>query len=77
MTSERHSETPSADRPTRAPVVTQADVRLLEDAAERALHCWRQHLMFTAGDVRERSEPDHHSERLRELAARLRAMARD
>jgi hypothetical protein len=70
------SDTPSADRSTRAPAVTDADVRLLESAAERALHCWRQHLMLTA-DVRQRTEPDHHSERLRELAARLRAMVRE
>ena len=76
MTSEPRSDTPSADRSTRSPGVTQADVRLLEDAAERALHCWRQHLMLSA-DTRERTEPDHHSERLRELAARLRGMVRE
>jgi len=76
MTSEPRSESPSSDRSVRPPAVTPADVRLLEDAAERALHCWRQHLMLTA-DVRERTEPDHHSERLRELAVRLRAMVRE
>lgn len=76
MTSEPRSETPSTDRSPRPPAVTLADVRLLEDAAERALHCWRQHLMLSA-DARGHTEPDHHSERLRELAARLRGMVRE